>query len=347
MSSLVFSSFYPAKVTKRNVNDVLMELLRLSPKIIIASGYISHDAIVEIHKIAKDDIDKIEELSIFVGMHYIEGFTKNQYYSCVKLNEFLLEKGLGGVYVSPNIKFHGKIYSFVSNDGEHTGLIGSANLSSIFGNLERTYETMFVANNDNIAKDIYEKNLKLFEDLGVRIDKAEPIKEEDFIESKLDLSNLDGVSKIDELEIAKLLENESEYYFEIEIKPEKRSHLNPFFGLGRPNKRGYRTQRPWYEAELIVPKPTASLEGFPWERKFNIVTTDGWSFECETQGTNSKNLRSTGSLSILGKWLKGHLEMSGCLQIGEMVTEKVLSDYGRNHLILRSTQNPDLWIMEF
>lgn len=169
MNSLVFSNFYPAKITDKSVNDVLLELIEKSSKIIIASGYISNDAMVEIYRIVEDDIDRIQELSIFIGMHYIEGFTKNQYYSCIKLNRLLLEKGIGGVYVSPTMKFHGKIYSFISNNGEHTGLIGSANLSSFIKNIERTYETMFIAENDKIAKDIYEKNLKLFEELGVRV----------------------------------------------------------------------------------------------------------------------------------------------------------------------------------
>ena len=348
MSSLVFSNFHPAKITDKSINQVLLDLIEQSSKIIIASGYISNDAMVEIHRIVEDDIDRIRELSIFIGMHYIEGFTRNQYYSCVKLNQLLLEKDIGAVYVSPTMNFHGKIYSFVSSKGEHTGLIGSANLSSFIKYIERTYETMFFAENDEIAKDIYDKNLKLFEKLGVRIDEAKTLVEDDFIQSRLDLSNLDGVAKIDELEILKLLEQQSEYSFKIEIKPEERSHLNPFFGKGRKNKRGFFVPRPWYEAEIIVPKSTTSLEGYPLKGEvFNVVTPDGWSFECVTQGTNSKNLRSTGSLSILGKWLKGHLELKGSLQTGEKVTKEVLDDYGTNHLILRSTAQPDLWIMEF
>ncbi len=348
MSNLVFSNIHPAQITDKNLNQVLLDLIEQSSKIIVASGYISNDAIVEIHRIVADDLDRIKELSIFIGMHYIEGFTKNQYCSCVKLNQLLLEKGVGAVYVSPNMSFHGKMYSFVSNEGEHTGLIGSANLSSFIKSIERTYETMFLAKNDETAKDIYDKNLQLFAALGVRIDEAEPLREEDFIQSKLDLSNLKGVTKIDELETSKLLDQKSEYCFEIEIKPEEKSHLNPFFGKGRENSRGFIVPRPWYEAEIIVSKSITSLEGYPPKGEiFKVVTEDGWSFECVTQGTNSKNLRSVGSLSILGKWLKGNLELKGCLQTGEKVTEKVFEDYGTNQLILRSTAQHDVWIMEF
>lgn len=347
MSNLVFSNFHPAKITKKNINDVLLDLIERSSKIIIASGYISHDAIVEIHRIVENDIDRIKNLSIFVGMHYIEGFTKNQYYSCIKLNNILLEKGIGAIYVSPIIKFHGKIYSFVSSEGRFTGLIGSANLSSFIRNIERTYETMFLAENDKIAEDIYNKNIEILQDLGVRIDEAEPIKEEDFMQSELDLSNLDGVTKIDEKKLSAMLAQDSKYQFKIEVKPEEKSHLNPFFGKGRENSRGYVIPRPWYEAELIVPKKTTSLAGFPRGIHFNVVTMDGWGFECETQGTNSKNLRSIGSLSILGKWLKGNLEINGCLKTGEMVTKEVLENYGKSHLILRSTDQDGVWIMEF
>ena len=348
MSNLVFSNLYPANITDKDLNEVIQDLIYQSSKIIIASGYISNDAIVEIYKIVEKDLDRIQKLSIFIGMHYIEGFTKNQYYSCVKLNQFLLEKGIGGIYVSPNMSFHGKLYSFVSSQGEHTGLIGSANLGTFIRSVERTYETMLLAKNDDTAKEIYEKNLRLFESLGVRIDKARTLEEKDFIQSRLDLSNLDGVTKLSEIEALQLLKQESEYCFEIEIKPEDKSHLNPFFGKGRKGKRGTVVQRPWYEAELIVSKSITSQEGYPAKGEaFNVVTTDGWKFECVTQGTNSKNLRSTGSLSILGKWLKGHLELEGSLQTGEKVTKEVLDDYGKNHLILRSTTQTDLWIMEF
>lgn len=347
MSSLVFSNFHPAKITDSNINKVLLDLIEYSSRIIIASGYISNDAMVEISRIVEGDIDRIKELSIFIGMHYIEGFTKQQYYSCVKLNELLVSKGIGGIYVSPTMKFHGKIYSFVSEEGTYTSLIGSANLSSFIKNLERTYETMLIAKNDEIAKDIYDKNLKIFESLGMRIDIAETIQEEDFIKSRIDLSSFDEVSKISQIEALEILDQDSEYCFEVEVKTEEKSNLNAFFGKGRVNKRGFEVPRPWYEVEIVVSNSVTNLAGYPKDKTFKVVTMDGWVFECKTQGDYSKNLRSTVSLSILGKWLKGHLEMSGCLKTGEMVTNQVLSDYGRNHLTLRSTNQTDLWIMEF
>lgn len=347
MSSLVFSNFHPAKITDSNINKVLLDLIEYSSRIIIASGYISNDAMVEISRIVEGDIDRIKELSIFIGMHYIEGFTKQQYYSCVKLNELLVSKGIGGIYVSPSMKFHGKIYSFVSEEGMHTSLIGSANLSSFIKNLERTYETMLIAKDDEIAKDIYDKNLKIFESLGMRIDIAETIQEEDFIKSRIDLSSFDKVSKINQIEALEILDQDSEYCFEVEVKTEEKSNLNAFFGKGRVNPRGFEVPRPWYEVEIVVSNSVTILDGYPKDKTFRVVTMDGWVFECKTQGDYAKNLRSTGSLSILGKWLKGHLEMSGCLKTGEMVTEKVLNDYGRSHLTLRSTDKPDLWIMEF
>lgn len=347
MSSLVFSNFYPAKITESDINKVLLDLIKESSRIIIASGYISNDAMVEINKIVENNTDKIKELSIFIGMHYIEGFTKQQYYSCVKLNELLISKNVGGIYVSPTMKFHGKIYSFVSEEGIHTSLIGSANLSSFIQNLERTYETMLIAKDDKLAKDIYDKNQKIFDKLGVRIDIAKAIQEEDFIKSRIDLSSFDNVSKIDQTEVSKILDQDSEYCFEVEVKTEEKSNLNAFFGKGRVNKRGFEVPRPWYEVEIVVSNRVTTLPGYPKDKAFKVVTMDGWVFECKTQGDYSKNLRSTVSLSILGKWLKGHLEMSGYLKTGEMVTDQVLSDYGRNHLTLRSTSQPDLWIMEF
>ena len=64
MSSLVFSNFYPAKITESDINKVLLDLIKQSSRIIIASGYISNDAMVEINKIVENNTDKIKELSI-------------------------------------------------------------------------------------------------------------------------------------------------------------------------------------------------------------------------------------------------------------------------------------------
>lgn len=353
MSELIFSNFYPAELTDKNIYDVMLGLIKNSSSTTIASGYISNDAITEINKFIVENRDKIESFSLLIGMHYIEGFTKNQYIASQHLNSFLKEENMGGVYVSPNNKFHGKIYCFTTSEGVNNGLIGSANLSSFIKNLDRTYETMFLIDEPSMAKNLLEKTQKLISSIGIAIDEAEPLTDADFIVATVDLSNFENVDKLDELELNEIYSDSDigEYTFEIplsvDVEKHSQSNLNVFFGKGRENSRGFIIPRPWYEVELIVSKKYTSLEGYPRNKTFTVITNDGWQFECKTQGDYSKNLRSTNNLSILGKWIKGKLEISGALNTGEPVTPKVLEIYGRNSITLKSTRNPNIWLLEF
>ncbi len=105
--------------------------------------------------------------------------------------------------------------------------------------------------------------------------------------------------------------------------------------------------RPWYEVELIVSNTITKQDGYPFHQTFTVITDDGWQFQCKTSGDFSKNLRSENDLKTLGKWIKGRLEVSGCLKTGEMITPEVLQKYGNDQFELRSTDKPDLWLLSF
>lgn len=78
-----------------------------------------------------------------------------------------------------------------------------------------------------------------------------------------------------------------------------------------------------------------------------MVTDDGWSFKCKVSGDYSKNLRSEGDLRILGKWLKGRMEIAGALEIGKPITEETLKKYGRSSFVLTKTTKPGVWYADF
>lgn len=347
MNNFVFSNYFPAELTKWSVQKVLLDLIRESSEIIIASGYISNDAVVELLNIVENNYEKVDELTLFVGMHYLEGFTRQQYYSLLKLNNFLQKNNKGAIYISQSVKFHGKLYSFLTNEGKQKGLIGSANLSSFIQSLERTYETMLLFDSNQEAKELKQRTLEVIEKLGTKIDDIPELSEEDFRKVELDLSDYVGVSKVNKSELDELINQESTYEFKIPLKTEPKSNLNVFFGKGRVNQRGFVLPRPWYEVEIIVGNEITKLDGYPKDKMFRVITSDGWEFECKTQGDYAKNFRSTKSLSILGKWIKGKLENAGCLETGQMVTDEVLECYGRNTMTLCSTNKADLWILEF
>ena len=58
-----------------------------------------------------------------------------------------------------------------------------------------------------------------------------------------------------------------------------------------------------------------------------------------TGGDNNKNLRSRGDLTIVGRWLKGRLEMTGALESGNLVDSLVFQRYGRSTITLTRTDN--------
>jgi hypothetical protein len=277
-------------------------------------------------------------------MHYLDGFTHKQLSATKELNNFLNENDLGFVSLSDSIRFHGKLYSFSHNNSVEACIIGSSNLSSFFGR-ERLYESDFLVIDKNSTKDIDHYINGLIAKLGTKFTDFTDFK---MIEEPPLLENHEGVIKINVTELSKIWLRRGAEEFEIQIKAEPKSHLNTFFGKGRENKKaGYTLSRPWYEANIMVSNLMTSLPSYPANKSFDVVTDDGWQFTCVTNGDYSKNFRSKNDLTILGKWLKGRLENSGALQFGQPVTEEILRKYGRQTMTLISTNDPDLWLLDF
>ena len=99
---------------------------------------------------------------------------------------------------------------------------------------------------------------------------------------------------------------------------------------------------------MIVSSNITKLSGYPKKgQSFYVITDDGYKFKCSTMGDYSKNFRSADDLCILGRWLKGRMENSNALTIGEKVTENTLKKYGRNNITLTKTTIPNLWYLDF
>lgn len=338
----VFSNIANAQITDKPLNTVWMDLFKSADEVLMATGYVSNDAVVELHKILELN-KRIRKIDLLIGMHYLEGFSRLQYDSLCKLDLFLQKEQRGSVYVSPFVKFHGKMYAFQNNQYIN-GLIGSANLTCFWDKTERTYETMLHLDGE-AARHLQVDIKNVIGKLGQNIREAE--KPAKFIQHNSHLENCLGVRKVDPLTVARLFAQASEHQFSIPAKTESKSNLNVFFGEGRRDKRGFIKPRPWYEVELIVPKSITSEKGYPVQRVFTVITDDGWQFQCKTSGDYSKNFRSENDLKTLGKWIKGRLESSGCLQSDEMITAETLQRYGNDKFEFRSTDEPDTWLLSF
>lgn len=339
----VFSNLHPAKITDKTLNELWFDLFKSADEVLMTTGYVSNDAVKELHKILELN-NQIQKIDLLVGMHYLEGFSLPQYKSLRELHDFLTHEQRGAVYVSPLTKFHGKMYSFKNYD-RCDGLIGSANLTCFWDQLERTYETMFHIDEIQSAQQLRQNIQAIIKNLGTPIHQAnEPTI---FKPHNVHLENCLGVEKMDKNVVAELFSQPAQYQFTIQVKTAERSNLNCFFGKGRRDKRGFIQPRSWYEVELIVSNKITQLDGYPCHQIFTVVTDDGWKFKCKTSGDFSKNLRSENNLKILGKWIKGRLEASDCLKTGQMITDEVLREYGNNQFELRSTDNSDVWLLSF
>ncbi len=340
---IILSNIPPVRIGNKNIHDCFEKLFDEADNIRIASGYISADALIELKNIF--ELNNKSFMELIIGMHGFDGFTKIQYESAKFLDSFLRNKKAGEVKIADIFKFHGKIYSFLKNGSPIACIVGSSNLTSIFDNTN-TYEVDILIEEPETILKINDFVLMLSNKACISFNKFE-IK--NFIESdNLKLDGYSGVERISKEETGKLFNNPSNISFIIPIKADEapKSNLNVYFGKGRINKKSFIKPRPWYEVELIVPSNITSDKNYP-KGIISVYTDDGWKFRCKISGDYAKNFRSHDDLKILGRWIKGRLENAGVLKTGELITDKILNDYGRNNLELRSTDDSSIWLINF
>ena len=348
---LLLSNIPPLKPENRSFAECVMGLINKADYMQIASGYISTESLTEIKKIIESN--ERPRLDLMIGMHYFDGISRPQYEAAVYLNDFLSQKEMGSVSIATTFRFHGKMYSFKAKNEVFASVMGSSNLGSIT-DIHRNFESDILVTESPIVQNIND----FIENARNTI--AQPISvwhPEKFIENNPLLEDHESVKKVDGNELSKIQSSLSGTAFKIPLKAtdkHKKSNLNVYFGKGRQNmSTGLIKPRNWYEVELIVPKsitddPKYPKAGYPeTESIITVYTDDGWKFECKISGDYSKNFRSNNDLKILGKWIKGRLESSGVLQIGQPVTEEVLHKYGRNNFELKATSDPKVWMLDF
>lgn len=343
----VLSNYPPVKTSFPTFADTFYNLLPQTEQLDIAVGYVTSDSLIELQKAV--EFNNVNKLNLIIGMHYFDLFTPTEYKTAVKLNEFLTENNLGEVRLVTPFRFHGKLYTFHKNNRPIAGIIGSNNLSSIVDSRNGIYESSMLVRESGTLR-------QLDKFIGELRDKAtERISDLHISSFKQNNSLLEGqdyVFRATPEELATCLSARMDIVFNIPIKDTPQSNLNVFFGKGRETKStGVIKPRHWYEAEIIVSKTITSQKGYPQAltdtATFDVITDDGWKFKCKVSGDYSKNFRSDGDLQILGKWIKGRLENAGVLSVGELVSETVLKEYGRNTFSMTKTSIPNLWYLDF
>ncbi len=345
---LLLSRIPPLRFSNKSFVSCFEELLPNTDLLRIASGYISVDSLIEIQRIIHDN--RKPSLQLLIGMHYFEGFTRPQYEATKNLDDFLRSSKLGSVSLATVVKFHGKVYSFTKDSKPFASVVGSSNLNNILDKKSKTVETDMFLREEKMVTEIDKLLVDLSPQIGTELIK---IKDEDIriVTKSLQLEDHDGIEKISDVELTLVQARRTKTSFEIPLKPSEeapQSNLNVFFGEGRRNARGYVLPRPWYEIEFIVSKEITSKPNYPKVGTvFTVYTDDCWKFNCKISGDYGKNFRSEDNLLILGRWLKGRLENSGCLKPNVPITRAVLQKYGRENVKLIATQDATIWLLDF
>ncbi len=351
----LFSNYPPVKTRFSTFYDQFYSLLPSSSRLDIAVGYVSSESLMELKRIVELN-NNLQELNLIVGMHYFEHFTKIQYHAALRLNDFLKSNHIGEVRLVNAFKYHGKLYSYSNADGPFAGIIGSNNLGGIIDTGARVYESSIFIDEPKPVKEMQ----SFIETLSNRASKnIAELEIDEFNKENPVLSGQEMVDVIEPSALAGICKNLTEVKFEIPAKTEAKSNLNCYHGKGRENMTTHLVKpRHWYEVELIVPitmrrekeYPKGTPKGQP-ETEFRVYTDDGYSFKCQVNGGEeglwNKNLRSSGDLTILGKWIKGRMENEGVLKVGDVVTEQTLRDYGRNTITMTKIENSDDWFLDF
>lgn len=319
--------------SSRDVGFHRTTLLNTASKFNIATGFVTSDSLVELKRLV-DFRNGALTVELFIGMNYLEGFTELQYHTLVDLNNYLTGNNAGKVYVCPHALYHGKMYSFDDARGQCMGsFIGSSNLGSFMGTTQNNIEAdLYLPGNDGFCIDSRIKDI--ISDLGTDFSVADPITS--FLPAETDLlKGLEHVKKITDAEYNNAVSMQTGIVVEVPLKTEVKSNLNTYFGKGKI-KNKY-SPRSWYEVELIVPTGIANRDALPKkvDGPFKVITPEKYTFRCERQGTNDKNLRSKDDLRILGKWIKGEMENKGVIRCGQMVTPQTLRAFGKDKLVFR------------
>jgi NgoFVII restriction endonuclease len=358
MPELIASNFSPVVTASRDFASTWNELFHRSETVNIGVGYANNESLLYLKRLI--ELNPPRQLSLCLGMARFDGLATSQVQAALELGQTLDEFGIGEIRVAHQFPFHGKLQTFAFKQEVHSALIGSSNLSNI-------------VQHSGVARGNYECDLLVTEkELCRQI--------EQLLESLLGSASVEFRSTLDSISIRKqpnaLLENRDDVeivspersqevalavtgeVIRIPIKTAEKSNLNVYFGEGRKNQQGFVKPRHWYEVEIIVDQSVQrQATSYPVNEEFVVYTDDGYRFVAKTSGDYGKNFRSRDDLRLLGRWLKGRLEMAGSLRSGEPVTEEVLKDYGRDTVSFSPTNLTEydsaaeevfsVWLMNF
>ena len=327
------------RMHSKSVGDYFKRFVENASLFNVATGFISNDSIAALKQILEFREGALS-LNLFIGMNYLDGFTKLQYNAIKELDTFLLNNHLGHVYLSPSALYHGKMYSFEKSSECLGSFVGSSNLGSFVGTGNNYIESdvLFL---DSEAEKVNQSIYSLIELLGKELGDLPEVTKFVAPDVKV-LKDFSYVEEVSPQRLDQIKRSVTGNRVLVPLKVEAKSNLNTYFGKGKI--KGKYSPRGWYEVELILDQDLPNRALLPNHGPFHVVTSDGFAFDCERQGTNDKNLRSSKDLKVLGRWIKGQMENDGALRIGEPVTSETLERFGKTCILFEETTE-NIWVI--
>lgn len=374
---LLYSDILPLATSEsqQTVADRFIVEFANADKIDIAVGYVSKASLIELDVLV--DKYNIRNISLVMGMYYIEGMPESTYRAALEINRKWMASGIGGIRVVRAFKFHGKLYSFYKDGKSTSAIIGSANLSVIKVEAcnRRQYEVSAITSNEIECTEISNliNNLKDSAcSINIGIASGIPI----IREVNTSLTGVDTVDRIPQAEVSIYAKHRTKPSFVLPIKVPAaderfmddgkhytKSNLNVCYATPR----GARKARDWYETQFTVSKSITRLAGYPEKGKaFFVITDDGYTFKVHTTSDGNKQFSAVGDELILGRWVKGRLAAAGLVSPVNntmedkdrhgMITKEMLNAYGCDTLVLTKTTQQkedengtimDVWFLSF
>lgn len=358
---------------EKTITESLTEQFHKADRVVIAVGYVSYDALLELDRIVTE---RNLSVTLLIGMYYYDGMPERSYHTAVDISRRWEEKKLGEIRIVNVFKYHGKLYCFYKNGKPVSAVIGSANLGVLKPDAStlRQYELACITDDEAKCRELDAFTNKLAE-YSVRISDADlPL----IKEKNTALEGVEHVRQLTETDVELFSKAKTDISFKLPIhapaykdrmlddgKHYTKSNINVCYAAPRDKK--HAKARNWFESQFTVEKKITQLPGYPEHKKpFLVVTDDGYLFKAHTTSDGNKQLAAVDDEKIMGYWIKGRIAAAGLVEPCDnpladkdrksMITQEMLQAYGRNELILTKTSKQavdeagnrlDVWMLSF
>jgi len=374
---ILYSDILPLALEndQQTIADCIFKHAAKSDHIEIAVGYISKASLDELSEMVEKY--HIQNITLTIGMYYIEGMPENSYHAALKLNKTWGDKGIGEIRLVRAFKYHGKLYCFIKDEICFATIIGSANMGVIKPDAisRRQYEIAALTEDIDKCSEL----LQFIETLkGPRCSaNIENIRDMPLIhEQNISLDGVDSVSQMPPLGVKLYYQHQTHTSFTLPLKvplfderfiDDSRHYTKSNINVCYAAPRSKRKSRDWYEVQLTVTNKITQLEGYPEKNApFFVVTDDGYWFKAHTTSAGNKQFSAVGDELIMGRWIKGRLVAAGLVEpvndsqkdsnrLG-MITKEMLEAYGCNAIVFTKTDQKaqdddgsvlDVWTLAF